>query len=531
MKNIVLDSREICDLDLLLNGSFSPVYTFMNENDYHSVLENMRLTNGKLFPMPITLCSTSNISVGDTVHLVDEHNYPIASLEVDEVYSPDVEKECNSIYGCCDDNHPYIKRILENKDSHYISGKLTKINGVHHFDYPDLRRTPEEVRNLFKDKGWNKVVAFQTRNPMHRSHMELTLSSLKEAGEGTKLLIHPVVGVTQECDVDYHTRVNCYKKLLKYYPEDSVELSLLNLSMRMAGPKEAVLHGIVRKNHGCTHFIVGRDHAGPSYKKKDGSSFFGPYDAQDLFIKHSDEIGIKLIKFKMISYVENLDVYLPADKITDDMIVKHISGTQQREMLRNGEKIPDWFTFPDIADELKKKFDYEREQGLCIYLVGLSGSGKTTIANHLKNRLLEKDYTKNITILDGDVVRQNLSKGLGFSRQDRSTNVRRIGYVASEIVKHKGIVICANIAPYDDDRKYNRELIEKYGRYIEVMVGTSLKICENRDIKGLYKLAREGKIKEFTGISDPFEDSSQLDVMISGTNLDDDIQKIMTSIQ
>ena len=200
----------------------------------------MHLTSGELFPLPITLCSSGNVSVGDTVQLVDEHNYPIASLEVNEVYRPDVEKECNSVYGCCDDNHPYIKRILENKDSHYISGKLTKMNGVHHFDYPELRRTPEEVRNLFKEKGWDKVIAFQTRNPMHRSHMELTLSALKEAGEGTKLLIHPVVGVTQECDVDYHTRVNCYKKLLKYYPEDCVELSLLNLSMRMAGPKEAV---------------------------------------------------------------------------------------------------------------------------------------------------------------------------------------------------------------------------------------------------------------------------------------------------
>jgi sulfate adenylyltransferase len=530
MTNIILDPRQLCDLDLLLNGSFAPVHTFMNEKDYHSVLENMHLTSGEVFPLPITLCTNNDIDIGSTLNLVDEHNYPIAYLEVNEVYSPDVEKECNSVYGCCDDNHPYIKRILQNKDSHYISGKLTKINGVHHFDYPELRRTPEEVRNLFKKKGWNKVVAFQTRNPMHRSHMELTLSALKEAGEGTKLLIHPVVGVTQECDVDYHTRVNCYKKLLKYYPEDSVELSLLNLSMRMAGPKEAILHGIVRKNHGCTHLIVGRDHAGPSYKKKDGSNFFGPYDAQDLFIKHSDEIGIKLIKFKMISYIENLDTYLPADKITDDMVVKNISGTQQREMLRNGEKIPEWFTFPDIADELKKKFDYEREQGLCIYLVGLSGSGKTTIANHLKNRLLEKDYTKNITILDGDVVRQNLSKGLGFSRADRSTNVRRIGYVASEIVKHKGIVICANIAPYDNDRRFNRELIEKYGKYVEVMVGTSLETCEDRDIKGLYKLAREGKIKEFTGISNPFEDSSQLDVMISGTNLDDDIHKIMGCI-
>ena len=519
MKTIVLTPRQICDLELLLNGAFAPVGSYMGELDYHSVLDNLRLTSGEVFPLPVTLSVDEEVRAGESIKLVDQCNYPLASLIVKEAYRPDVEKECTAVYGCCDDNHPYIKETLKKRDHFYISGKLTKENGVTHFDYNDLRRTPAEVKQIFKDRGWTKVVAFQTRNPMHRSHVELTKSALKEVGDDCKLLLHPVVGVTQECDVDYHTRIHCYKKLVKHYPPGQMELSLLNLSMRMAGPREALLHGIVRRNHGCTHFIVGRDHAGPSYKKKDGTSFFGPYEAQDMFIKYGKEVGIELVKFKMISYVANKGIYLPADKITKDMVVKHISGTQQREMLRKGEKIPEWFTFPEIADLLKKKYDKQRQRGTCIYLTGLSGSGKTTIANHLKTRLLEEDFTREITILDGDVIRQNLSKGLGFSRADRSTNVRRIGYVAAEIVRHKGTVICANIAPYDDDRLHNRKEIGKYGKYIEVHVDPGLAVCEDRDVKGLYKMAREGTISQFTGISDPFEESSDLDLRISGIDL------------
>ena len=536
MTQYQLSEREVCDVDLLLNGAFEPVSTYMTEEQYHSVLDNMSLDGKNIFPLPITLSINNGhpcCKLGETIILTDNYNYPLASLKINEIYNPDVDKECNSIYGCCDDNHPYIKYIQNKKTDKYVAGELIKINGVKHFDYGSLRQTPKEMRNLFKKLGWDTVVAFQTRNPMHRSHMELTLSALKEAGHNAKLLIHPVVGVTQECDIDYFTRVNCYKKLLKYYPNNDtnkqVELSLLNLAMRMAGPREALLHAIIRKNYGCTHFIVGRDHAGPSYKKKDGSSFFGPYHAQELVTKHSDKIGIKLIKFKMISYIKNLDKYLPADEIKEGMEVMNISGTKQREMLRNGEPIPEWFTFPEIANELRKSISYKK--GLCIYLVGLSGSGKTTIANHLKYKILEEDHTSTVTILDGDIVRQNLSKGLGFSKEDRSTNVRRIGYVASEIVKHGGIAICANIAPFDDDRLHNRETISKHGRYVEVHVDTILEVCELRDVKGLYKKARQGIIKQFTGISDPFETPSKADITLNGTDLDNNINDIIKFIK
>ena len=531
MTNLILNSRQLNDLDLLLNGSFHPLSGFMKSNDYLNVLNNLRLSNGEVFSLPIVLSVTSDFSdtidVNDEITLCDKYNYPIAKLNVEEIYQPNIELECTSIYNTIDDNHPYMKMLLENKTNKYIGGKVTAINGVNHFDFSEYRKTPQQLRELFKEKGWDKVVAFQTRNPMHRSHYELTKYALRKAGSDAKLLIHPVVGITQECDIDYYTRVKCYKKILSHYEKDSVELSLLNLSMRMAGPREALLHAIIRKNHGCTHFIIGRDHAGPSYKRKDSKSFFGPYDAQELVEKYSNEIGITLIKAKMISYVEGLDKYLPADEIPEGYSIKNISGTQQREMLRNNVKIPEWFTFPEIAKELEIQF--QNKTGLCIYLVGLSGSGKTTIANYLKNMLMEK-YSKEISILDGDVIRHNLSKGLGFSRKDRSTNVRRIGYVASEIVKHSGIVICANIAPYDNDRVYNRNLIEQYGRYIEILVDTPLKVCERRDIKGLYKLARLGKIKEFTGISDPFEKSSNCDLEISGIDLQLDISKIMELI-
>lgn len=534
MKNLVLNERNICDLELLLNGAFTPLDGFMKKIRYESVLLNMRIETGELWPLPITLAISSDfkdsIKHDKQIILVDSTNLPLAKLDIEDIFKPDLKKECKYAYGSDDTNHPYVNIILNQNNIYYIGGKVTKINDPLHYDFKDIRLTPNQIKEYFNKNGWKTIVGFQTRNPMHRSHYELTKYAMKIASEETnseaKLLLHPVVGITQECDVDYYTRVKCYKKLINNYENNSAILSLLPLSMRMAGPREALFHALIRQNYGCTHFVVGRDHAGPSYKNKNGESFYGPYDAHKLLEEYKDELKIKIIKSKMIVYVKEINKYVPIDEVPENMTVLNISGTEQREMLNKGKKIPEWFSFPNVINELQKSYIAPNQKGLCVYFVGLSGCGKSTIANVLKSKLLEI-CNKQITILDGDIIRQHLSKGLTFSKEDRSTNIRRIGYVASEIVKHNGIVLCANIAPFEDDRKYNRELISKYGHYLEIFVDTPLNICEKRDVKGLYKLARSGIIKKFTGVSDPFETPTESNLIVNG---EESIDKILDKI-
>ena len=536
-KSVTLNARQLCDLELLLNGGFAPLNGFLDEADYNSVVENMRLTSGKLWPMPIVLAITESqaqeLRNEEYLTLKDEQGLPLAIIK-SNIYKPDLKKECKMVYGTNDDNHPYVKIIMSQPDSYYIGGPLQRIQLPVHYDFQDIRLTPQETRQYFKQNNWNTVVGFQTRNPMHRSHMELTKYALSCTNDpNAKLLLHPVVGVTQSCDVDYHTRVRCYKKLISHYPPNLVKLSLLPLSMRMAGPREALWHALVRQNYGCTHFVVGRDHAGPSFKTKEGNSFYGPYDAHQLLEKHADELKIQVVKSQMIVYVEELNEYMRIDQVPEGKTVLNISGTQQRQLLRDGAEIPSWFSFPDVVEELRKSFRPTYLKGFCLYFVGLSGSGKSTIANAVKSRLLELESERNITVLDGDVVRLHLSKGLGFSRQDRSINVQRIGYVASEIVKHHGIVLCANIAPYNDDRNTNRQRIQANGGYVEIYVKTDINVCEQRDVKGLYKLARAGVIKEFTGVSDPFEEPSNPELVLDGgaESLQDNVDQVIAKLQ
>lgn len=518
VKNIVLDNRMLADLDCILNHQFVPLTTFMSQKDWKSVCENLHLSTGDFFPLPVTLPvdrDAYDITLGDIVTLVDSTNYPLVTLQIEDLYVPDIDWECENAYGTVDSNHPYVKYKQSHRNWINISGSMKKINNIRHYDFPEYRISTEDTKKYFKEHQWKTIVGFQTRNPMHRSHFELTKYALRQAGDvDAKLFLNPVIGETQVEDIDYQTRVHCYKEMLKYY-DGNVLLGLLPLTMRMAGPREACLHALIRKNYGCTHFIVGRDHAGPSSKTKGGNCFYGPYDAQDLFQKYSHEIGIIPIVSKMIVFNKQKASYQPIDEVPMGDTVLNLSGTELRKRLRNGEMIPEWFSFPEIVDILKKSM---KPRGICFYFVGLSGAGKTTWANILKTKILELYPQKDITILDGDNVRQYLSKGLGFSKKDRSMNVRRIGFVAREVVKHNGIVICANIAPYDEDRLANRSLIEDIGgKYVEIWVDTSVEECERRDCKGLYKLAREGKIPQFTGISDPFELPSKCDVCIKDT--------------
>ena len=538
--SIVVSGRLLCDLELLINGAFKPLDGFLKEKDYNSVVNNCRLSNGKVWPMPIVFpineLDSDKYKVGCIVLLKDPTGLTLAKLYIEEKYKPDLNLECEKVLGSTDPNHPYYKEIRKNYSVLYIGGKVEKVNLPFHFDFRQIRRTPDEVKKEIASLGLKRVVGFQTRNPMHKCHYELVKYAMNQIGDYTKekdigCLIHPVVGVTQDCDIDYGLRVRCYQKIMNHLPKTQSLLSLLPLSLRMAGPREALFHALIRKNYGCTHFIVGRDHAGPSYKKQNGESFYGPYEAHELLAKYEDEIGIKVIVSKIITYVKELGEYRAIDKVENGHTTQHISGTEQRKLLVEGKDIPEWFSFPEVVSELKQIYRPNYEKGFCIYFVGLSGSGKSVLASFLNDKLRELLPTRPVTILDGDIVRKNLSSGLGFSKKDRSTNVKRIGYVASEVIKHRGICICSNIAPYKQDRLDNKQLIEKYGGYFEIFVNTPLEKCEERDCKGLYKLARAGTIKEFTGISDPFEEPLNADLTLTNSSISDIEKNISTIIE
>ncbi len=512
--------RQLCDIELLINGAFKPLKGFMNGKDYNSVLNDMRLSDGSLWPMPITLDVTEEFSkdlnIGEKLTLRDKEGFIIAVLTIDDIFTPNLDNEAKLVYGTNDETHPAVNYLKNTSNTVYIGGDIEAVQLPHHYDYKDLRHTPDQLKNFFNEKGWDKIVAFQTRNPLHRAHVEMTMKSMENLN--ANILIHPVVGMTKPGDVNHYTRVRCYKHVMKKYPSNRAFLSLLPLAMRMGGPREALWHALIRKNYGCTHLVVGRDHAGPG-NDKNGKPFYGPYDAQDLLVKYKDEIGIEMIPFKFMVYIPSENRYEAIDEVGDGVEYKTISGTELRDLLNKGEEIPDWFSYPEVADELKKSKPSVRTRGLTIFFTGLSGSGKSTIANGLMIKLLE-DGSRPITLLDGDLVRTHLSSELGFSKEHRSINIQRIGYVASEITKNGGIAICAPIAPYKSDRRINRKMISEYGNFVEIFINTPLSKCEERDSKGLYALARKGIIKEFTGISDPYEDPENAEITVnsSGTS-------------
>ena len=531
--SIDLTERQICDLELLMNGGFSPLEGFMGQADYEGVVENMRLADGTLWPMPITLDVDAKVAgalaVGQKVALRDLEGVMLAVLDVSEVWQPQREREAEKIFGSCDKLHPAVTYLLERSGTHYVGGRVQGVQMPVHYDHRHLRYTPRELREQFQRKGWRKIVAFQTRNPMHRAHQELTFRAAREAG--ANLLIHPVVGMTKPGDVDHFTRVRCYEAIQPHYPQESTALSLLPLAMRMGGPREALWHAIIRRNYGCTHFIVGRDHAGPG-KNKDGVDFYGPYDAQDLVAAHADEIGVTMVPFRNMVYVEDRAEYYPDDEVPEGARVLSISGTELRRRLREGLEIPEWFSFPEVVKELRKTFPPRHKQGLTVFFTGLSGSGKSTVARALMIKLMERGE-RPVTLLDGDIVRKHLSSNLGFSKEDREINVRRIGFVASEITKNGGIAICAPIAPYESSRRFNRELIGSFGGYIEIHISTPIEVCEDRDRKGLYAKARAGQITGFTGIDDPYEVPENPSMRINTTEVspEEAVQEVLLHLE
>ncbi|MFT5066165.1 MAG: sulfate adenylyltransferase [Yoonia sp.] len=519
-----LTPRQICDLELLMNGGFNPLKGFLSEADYNGVVDNMRLADGTLWPMPITLDVKADyadtVEIGQDIALRDQEGVILGTMTVTDKWTPNKAHEAEMVFGADDSAHPAVNYLHNTAGEVYLGGPVTGIQQPVHYDFRARRDTPNELRAYFRKMGWRKVVAFQTRNPLHRAHQELTFRAAKEAQ--ANLLIHPVVGLTKPGDVDHFTRVRCYEAVLDQYPASTTAMSLLNLAMRMAGPREAVWHGLIRKNHGCTHFIVGRDHAGPGNNSQ-GEDFYGPYDAQDLFREHQEEMGIIMVDFKHMVWVSERAQYEAMDEIKDkeNVTILNISGTELRRRLAEGLEIPEWFSFPQVVTELRRTKPARDKQGFTVFLTGFSGSGKSTIANALMVKLMEMGG-RPVTLLDGDIVRKNLSSELGFSKEHRDLNIRRIGYVASEITKNGGIAICAPIAPYATTRRAVREDIEDFGAFIEVHVATSIEECERRDRKGLYKLAREGKIKEFTGISDPYDVPTSPEMSMETENVEVD---------
>ena len=509
-----LTQRQMCDLELLLVGAFSPLEGFMCRGDYENVCRDMRLEDGTLWPIPIELDVSDDLaphlSVGSRLALRDPEGFMLGALRVEDIWEADLAEEARLVYGTTSVEHPAVARLSGRNHRFYLGGRVEGIRLPRHYDFIEHRLTPLQVRERFHALGWHRVAAFQTRNPMHRVHVELTLRAVRDIH--ASLLIHPAVGETKPGDVDHFTRVRCYRKILERYPPHTAMLCLLPLAMRMAGPREALWHALIRQNYGCSHFIVGRDHAGPG-RDSNGDLFYGPYEAQRLLEEHGGSMGIEIAAFEHMVYVEGLDRYMPEPEVRGGQEAKYISGSELRRRLEDGRRIPEWFTYPEVAEELRRTYRPRCEQGLTVLFTGLPGAGKSTLANVLRVKLLEMGG-RQVTLLDGDIVRRNLSSELGFSRSDRNTNIRRIGFVAGEITKSGGVAICAPIAPYGNVRRELREDIREVGGFVLVHVATPLEVCEERDPKGLYAKARDGMIEDFTGVSDPYEEPEDAEVRV-----------------
>ncbi len=506
MPPVKLIQRQRCDLELLMCGAFTPLTGFMGEQSYDRVLNESRLPDGSVWPIPVTLDVgqdlAAGLSAGDDLALRDSEGFMLAVLTVSDIWTPDVRRESEAVYGTGDRSHPGVAYLKSQVQPVYVGGTVEGIELPTHYDYEDLRHTPEDLRHLFHKLGWRRVVGFHTARPMHRLAREITLTAAKRSE--AHILLHPVVGIGRPRDLSRFARVKCYQALRKYYPHGLTTLSLLPLATRMAGPREAVWHAIIRRNYGCTHFIVGPDHGSPP--DEGHGRFYQPYAAQAILAQCESQIGIRMVPFKRLAYSprrarlvdadEAKEAHEPTEELSDDVLARRLS---------HGEEIPAWFSYAEVLSALREVYPPRHRMGITLFFTGLSGSGKSTLARIMYGKFIE-DGKRPTTLLDGDIVRHNLSSELGFSKSHRDLNVRRIGFVASEITKNGGVAICAPIAPYTSTRRAVRELIEEHGAMIEIYVATPLEVCEQRDRKGLYAKAREGVIPEFTGISDPYEE-------------------------
>ncbi len=518
---ITLSQRQQCDLEMLLNGGLSPMNGFMTEAVYDSVIDETRLPGGALWPIPYYLDVdrefADKLAPGDRIALRDTEGFMPAVLTVESIWQPDKQREAEIIYGTGDPGHPGVEYLFNAVKDVYIGGSVQGVQLPFHYDFETLRDTPEELRQFFEKQGWRNVVAFHTSKPMHRVHQEITMRAAKAAN--AHILLHPVVGMSKPGDLHYYARVHCYQAIKKHYPKNLVALSLLPMAMRMAGPREALMNAIIRQNYGCSHYIVGAEHSAPPNVRDDAARFYPSGAAQDYVRGFQDELDVQMVPVDELCYDENSGKYIPVDR-SEGGHCSSLTYSNRKivNAIANDEAVPPWVTYPDVLAEMHKVCPPRKEQGLTLFFTGLSGSGKSTLAKIIYAKFIEEGK-RPVTLLDGDIVRQNLSSELGFSRRDRFINVNRIGYVASEITKNRGIALCAPIAPYTEMRRNVRANIEQYGSFIEIYVATPLEVCEQRDRKGLYAKARKGIIPEFTGISDPYEEPEHPEIRINTANM------------
>lgn len=519
--DIILTERQLCDLELILNGGFSPLEGFMNECDYNSVVDTLRLSDGTLFPMPITLDVSSDdikrlgLSPAARIVLRDPRDdEALAILTVEDVFAYDRVKEAIQVFGADDPAHPSVAYLRNRAKEYYVGGKVQAIQTPPHFDYVAFRYTPAELRAHFKKLSWRRVVAFQTRNPMHRAHRELTVRAARQ--QQANVLIHPVVGLTKPGDVDHYTRVRVYQAIMAKYPNGMAHLALLPLAMRMAGPREALWHAIIRKNYGATHFIVGRDHAGPG-KNSQGRDFYGPYDAQELVERFKDELQIEMVPFQQMTYVPATDEYVPVDEIPAGVQTSNISGTELRRRLRTGVSIPDWFSYEDVVAKLRESYPPRNKQGFVLFLTGLYNSGKDAIAKALQVALNEQGG-RSVSLLIGESMGDDSSEKLGLTVEERHENLQRIAFVASELARAGAAVIAAPTSPEERSRTFVKDKIASSsgagGNFFLIHVATPLAHCEGTDRRGLYARARSGAIPGFVGIDVEYEIPKQADLVV-----------------
>ena len=529
MPDIILNDRQMCDFEMLATGAFSPLTGFMKQIDYESVLDRLRLESGRLWPIPVCLDVAENLAntlePGQSAALRDPEGFLLGVLSIEDIWPVDAVREAQAVYGTQDSTHPGVDYLMNKSGSYYVGGPVQALSLPIHPDFRQIRNTPAEVRKHFSKLGWKRIVGFQTRQPIHRPQFEMTIRAMSQAK--ANLLVLPVAGVTRPGDFDHYTRMRCYQQVATHYPPDSHLLNLMPLAMRMAGPREAILHMIIGKNYGCTHFIIGHQHASPG-NDKNGNPFYRYDEATALSQEASGELGVEIVTFEEMVYLPFEDEYRLMSEVSSGSDTISFSGADIQQRIRSGKKIPDWATFPEVTLELQKSHPPPSKQGFTIFCTGLSGAGKSTIARILYARFLEIG-SRPVTLLDGDIVRRNLSSELNFSKEHRDINVRRIGFVASEITKNRGIAICAPIAPYEKTRNQIRESIEPYGGFFEIHVATPISECEKRDRKGMYAKARAGLLKGFTGVDDPYEIPAEPEIKIDTTNLtpDEAVQQVM----
>lgn len=523
--SIDLEYRQICDLELLLNGGYSPLKGFMGRADYESVLKGMTLADGTFWPVPVTLDvdakTAASLTTGSRIALRDLEGFMLAVLTVSDIWEVDKQAEAQAFYGTSNLAHPGVASLMQRACSHYVGGALVGVAQPVHYDYPSARFSPQRLRDFFVQRGWSRVAAFLAQRPVHRAEHDFTVGVA--ADNQANLLISPMMNAGTPDTPDYHNLMRCYQAVMPHYPAETTALVLLPLTRRAAGIRELLWHAIVYRNHGCTHIIIDQcnsEWAANQVEVKNG------------FSAHQKSVGVGLIVMPPMVYVEECDQHMPKEKVPSGRRGIDFSETELQHSLTAGLEIPHWFSYPEVIQALRKAHPARSQRGFTLFFTGLSGAGKSTIAKALVIKLLEMGGRK-VTLLDGDLVRKHLSSELGFSKEHRDINVRRIGYVASEITRHGGIVICAPIAPYTATRRAVREMIEPLGGFFEIYISTAIEVCEGRDRKGLYAKARAGLIREFTGISDPYEapENAEMELDTSMLSVDEAVQKILLRLE